>query len=57
MEARVYPARVELWQEGECVACHERCYGRRQQILELEHYLGVLERKPGALAGSKPLEQ
>jgi hypothetical protein len=55
--ARVYPARVELWQEGECVARHERCYGRQQQILDLEHYLEVLERKPGALAGSKPLEQ
>jgi Mu transposase, C-terminal domain len=57
VEARVYPARVELWQEGECIARHERCYDRRQQILDLEHYLEVLERKPGALAGSKPLEQ
>jgi hypothetical protein len=25
--------------------------------LELEHYLDVLHRKPGALAGSKPLQQ
>jgi hypothetical protein len=25
------------------------------RILELEHYLTVLERKPGASAGSKPL--
>jgi hypothetical protein len=25
--------------------------------LDLEHYLDVLEKKPGALAGSKPLEQ
>ena len=31
--------------------------GKRQQILDLEHYLNVLEHKPGALAGSKPLEQ
>lgn len=57
VEARVHPARVELWQEGECVARHERCYGRQQQILDLEHYLEVLERKPGALAGSTPLAQ
>ena len=28
-----------------------------QQVLDLEHYLDVLEHKPGALAGSKPLEQ
>jgi hypothetical protein len=26
-------------------------------VLELEHYLDVLERKPGALAGSTPLAQ
>lgn len=57
VEARVYPAQVELWHEGECVARHERCYRRQQQILDLEHYLEVLEQKPGALAGSKPLEQ
>jgi len=57
VEARVYPAHVELWHEGECVARHDRCYRRQQQILDLEHYLEVLEQKPGALAGSKPLEQ
>ncbi len=57
VQAKVYSAYVEVWQEGECVARHERGYGRQQQILDLEHYLEVLERKPGALAGSKPLEQ
>jgi transposase len=54
---RVLPAHVEIWHRGVCVARHERCYARRQQILELEHYLDTLERKPGALAGSKPLER
>lgn len=39
------------------MARHERCYARRQQILDLDHYLDALERKPGALAGSKPLER
>jgi transposase len=57
VQAKAYASAVELWHEGRCVARHERCYRRRQQILELEHYLDVLYRKPGALAGSKPLEQ
>jgi hypothetical protein len=57
VQAKVYPSSVELWHDGECVARHERCYSRQQEILDLEHYLEVLERKPGALAGSKPLEQ
>jgi hypothetical protein len=41
--------------EARLIARHERCYERHQQVLELEHYLDVLERKPGALISAKPL--
>ena len=51
VQAKVYSSSVELWHEGQCRARHERCYGRQQEVLDLEHYLEVLERKPGALAG------
>jgi len=54
---RLLPAYVEVWYEQSCVARHERSFGRHQAVLDLEHYLDVLERKPGALAGSTPLEQ
>jgi transposase len=57
VQAKIYASIVELWHDGRCVATHERCYGRQQQVLDLEHYLDVLSRKPGALAGSRPLEQ
>jgi hypothetical protein len=57
VEAKVYSAYVEIWHGGHCVAQHERCYERHQQVLELDHYLDVIERKPGALAGSTALEQ
>lgn len=57
IQAKAYAGTMELWHDGRCVAHHERCYRRQQQILDLEHYLDVLYRKPGALAGSKPLEQ
>ena len=57
VEARVNAGSVELWHEARCVARHERCYNRQQQVLDLEHYLDVLERKPGALAGSTALAQ
>ena len=56
-QAKLLPAYVEVWQERECVARHERSFGRYEQVLDLEHYLDVLERKPGALAGSSPLAQ
>jgi hypothetical protein len=55
VEVRLHPSCVETWHEGRCLARHERCYERHQQVLDLEHYLDVLERKPGALIGSKPL--
>jgi len=48
---------VEVWHEGRLVARHERSYSRQQKVLDLEHYLAALERKPGALAGSTALEQ
>ena len=54
---RVWPTRVEVYRDWDCVARHGRCYGRGHQILNLEHYLDVLEKKPGAMAGSTPLKQ
>jgi transposase len=54
---RLLPAYVEVWHEQQCVARHERSFARHQAVLDLEHYLDVLERKPGALAGSTPLQQ
>jgi transposase len=57
VHAKTYASTVELWHDGRCVARHERNYGHQQQVLELEHYLDVLYRKPGALAGSIALDQ
>jgi transposase len=55
--AVVGPLLVEIRYDNQCVAQHPRCYGRGHQTLNLEHYLDVLERKPGAMAGSTPLQQ
>ena len=57
VQAKVYPANVEIWRHGKCVARHERSFGRSEKVLDLEHYLEVLLKKPGAMAGSTPLEQ
>jgi hypothetical protein len=57
VQAKIRASTVELWHAGKCVATHDRCYRKKQQILNLEHYLDVLSRKPGALAGSTPLAQ
>jgi transposase len=57
LTVRVWPSSIEIERNGATVASHARCYGRGHQILKLEHYLDVLEKKPGAMAGSTPLEQ
>lgn len=57
VQARIYSSFVELWHDNQRVGRHERSYDKHQQLLDLEHYLDVLEHKPGAMAGSKPLEQ
>ena len=55
--AAVGPLVISIHHDNRNVAEHQRCYGRGHQILNLEHYLDVLERKPGAMAGSTPLQQ
>jgi transposase len=57
VEAKLGSAHVELWADGQCLARHERSYVRFVPVLDLEHYLDVLLRKPGALAGSTALAQ
>jgi hypothetical protein len=57
VEARVSSTTVEFRHQGKRIASHERCYSRLQKIFDLEHYLDVLERKPGALRGLTPLAQ
>lgn len=51
------PLWVTILHDNKRVAQHLRHYGRGHQILDLEHYLDVLEQKPGAMAGSTPLAQ
>lgn len=47
----------KVWAKGKPVALHERSFLKRQEVYSLEHYLDVLERKPGAFSGCKPLHQ
>lgn len=57
VEAKAHSSYVEIWHHGRRMARHERCYERHQKVLELNHYLDALLKKPGALSGSTALEQ
>lgn len=56
-QVRVLPSSIEVWYSGARVAVHERSYERGAQVFNLEHYLHVLDKKPGALPGARPLAQ
>lgn len=56
-QIRALPSAIEVWHGGVRVAVHERCYERGKEVYNLDHYLHVLDKKPGALPGSRPLAQ
>ena len=57
VHARVGAREIECRHGGELVAVHERQQGRFGCQRSLDHYLELLARKPGALAGSLALSQ
>jgi hypothetical protein len=57
VEARIGASEIVLGHEGREVARHERLQGRYGTAAQLDHYLELLRRKPGALERSLPLSQ
>jgi hypothetical protein len=54
---RLGARRLEVIADGKVIAAHDRSLHKGTETLVLDHYLEVLERKPGALAGSTALAQ
>lgn len=55
--ARIGAREIVISHGGRPVARHPRLHGRYQTAAQLDHYLELLQRKPGALKGSLPLRQ
>lgn len=49
-----YVDRVQLHVGGDLVATHERCYGSGEFILSPEHYVPLLQKKPGGIHNARP---
>lgn len=52
-----YVNEVNIFYEDQLIAIHPRCYERGQDILDLSHYLDVLEHKPYALNHAKAFKE
>lgn len=55
VSVQVGARRIEMFAEGIRVASHVRAVHKYSYVLELDHYLEVLTRKPGAFLGSTAL--
>jgi transposase len=53
---RLYAERVELHDDSGLAAQHPRCFERGEVIYDWQHYLGLVERKPGALRNGAPFD-
>ncbi|HYU72130.1 MAG TPA: IS21 family transposase [Ktedonobacteraceae bacterium] len=54
---KAYPFQVEIWDGTELLASHPRCYDREQDIFDPQHYLPLLQSRPGAFDYAKPIKR
>lgn len=54
---KAYPNHVEIWIEGSMVARHERLFGRKEESLDLQHYLPILAQKGRAIRYARPVQK
>ena len=52
-----YAWKVEIACGDRVITTHERCYGKGQDILDIDHYLPLLLQRPGAFPYAKPVRQ
>lgn len=57
VDAKIYSGELRVFFAHGLVCIQERNYGKYQWVLDLDHYLVTLSRKPGALHGSQALSQ
>lgn len=57
VDVKVFSSRLECYEFNKQICIHERSYGKKQWILDLNHYYRTLLRKPGALHNSVALKQ
>jgi len=57
IKAKMYANKIVVYHKNDVLCEHPRSYQFGQWILQLNHYLYTIKRKPGALAGSVALSQ
>jgi len=56
LSVRLYPEHIEALDEEAIVAVHDRSFERGEVRYDWQHYIELIERKPGALRNGAPFE-
>jgi transposase len=56
VQIKIFAERIEIVAGLEIVAIHKRCWDRHKHILEYQHYIPLLKRKPGGLQNGLPFK-
>jgi hypothetical protein len=51
---RVYPERIDIVAHDALVARHLRSFARKETLYDWQHYIPLIQRKPGALRNGAP---
>lgn len=46
---KAFAETIQVFEDAQLVATHERCCGKRQKCLQLAHYLPLLEKRPRSI--------
>jgi len=57
VEIKTFSDELKVYHKDQLIGVHQRSYGKHEWLVKLEHYLGTLKKKPGALAESQALTQ
>ena len=57
ISVRLYPERLDLYADDTLIASHARLFDRDQVSYDWQHYIPLLERKPGALRNGAPFAE
>jgi transposase len=57
VEIRLYANRIDVYDHTGCVASHQRLLGRDQTSYDWQHYIALIQTKPGALRDGAPFQE
>ena len=55
--SHLYPDRMAIYADSTMVACHPHLYERDQTRYDWQHYIPLIDRKPGALRNGTPFAE